>query len=73
MYELVIIHGDKEEVVFTTEDPREAELKRQQHIRSLTHGFAEVREAKEVKPAKEPKEPKESKESKESKEKKKKK
>jgi hypothetical protein len=49
MYELVITHGGKEEVVFTTEDPREAELKRQQHIRSLTQGFAEVREAKEKK------------------------
>lgn len=49
MYELVIISGDREESVFTTEDRRDAELRRQQHIRSFTQGYAEVREVKEKK------------------------
>ncbi|MCM0754648.1 hypothetical protein M7784_05250 [Desulfovibrio aminophilus] len=46
MYELVIVNGGKEEVIFVTEDPREAELKRQQHIRSMGQGYAEVRESR---------------------------
>lgn len=44
MYELVISQGSKEFVVFSSEDRRLVELKKEEHIRSGAPGFATVRE-----------------------------
>lgn len=46
MYELVIEHNGRQDVVFAGEDRRVVELVRQRHVRSLTPGEASIREAK---------------------------
>lgn len=45
MYELVIITESGEQVVFTSEDILEVELRKERHIRSMSEGVAEIREA----------------------------
>ena len=47
MYELVVVDKGKETVIFATDNELEAELRRQQHIRSLASGVAEVRKVKD--------------------------
>lgn len=43
MYELVIINGDKEDVVFVSESLGEVELRKEQFLRGMNHGVAEIR------------------------------
>jgi len=44
-YQLVLIHNGKkqEEVLFTSPKLLDVELKREQHARSITTGFVEIR------------------------------
>lgn len=49
MFELVIEHKGREQVVYSGEDRRIVELVRQRHVRSLTNGEAAIREAKAAK------------------------
>ncbi len=46
-YQLVLINGgkDKEEVLFSSPKLLDVELKREQHIRSVTTGYVEIRKA----------------------------
>ena len=46
-YQLVFIGSGKkkEEVLFTSPNMLEVELKREQHIRSITPGYVEIRKA----------------------------
>lgn len=48
-YQLVIITGDKEEIVFISDNKLNVELRRERFIRSLTPGYAEIREVKKPK------------------------
>ncbi len=50
MYELVHILGQGETAVSVTANNLDAELLRQRHLRSISPGIVEVREAKNVKP-----------------------
>lgn len=45
-YQLVIINGEKEEVVFISDNRLNVELRQERFIRSLTPGYAEIREVK---------------------------
>ena len=49
MYELVHILGDRETPVAVKANSLDAELQRQRHIRSISPGVVEVREAKSEK------------------------
>jgi hypothetical protein len=49
MYELVHILGQGETAVSVTANSLDAELLRQRHLRSITPGVVEVREAKAAK------------------------
>jgi hypothetical protein len=42
-YQLVLINGKKEEVLFSSPVLLDVELKREQHIRSITTGHVEIR------------------------------
>jgi hypothetical protein len=42
-YQLVLINGKKEEVLFSSPKLLDVELKREQHIRSITTGHVEIR------------------------------
>lgn len=42
-YQLVFINGKKEEVLFSSPVLLDVELKREQHIRSITTGQVEIR------------------------------
>lgn len=44
-YQLVLIQGNniKEEVLFSSPNLLDVELKREQHIRSITTGYVEIR------------------------------
>jgi len=44
-YQLVLIRPGKEEILFSSPNRLEAELQRERHIRSITPGFVEIREA----------------------------
>lgn len=44
-YQLVLINGKKEEVLFSSPKLLDVELKREQHIRSITTGYVEIRKA----------------------------
>lgn len=46
-YQLVLIQGNnvKEEVLFSSPKLLDVELKREQHIRSITTGYVEIRKA----------------------------
>ncbi|SNS09468.1 hypothetical protein SAMN04488503_2700 [Humidesulfovibrio mexicanus] len=44
-YQLVLIDGKKEEVLFSSSILLDVELKREQHIRSITTGHVEIRKA----------------------------
>ena len=46
MHELVHILGDRENAVAVTANSLDAELMRQRHIRSISPGVVEVRDAK---------------------------
>ncbi|MBN2140341.1 MAG: hypothetical protein JW718_04980 [Desulfovibrionaceae bacterium] len=45
MYEVVLIVAGREEVLATYDNRLEAELRREQHIRSVSEGYVEIREA----------------------------
>ena len=47
MWNLVIIVGEHEEIVYTSKDIRKVELHKQKHIRSMAPGFAEIRKAED--------------------------
>ena len=42
-YQLVLVNGKKEEVLFSSSILLDVELKREQHIRSITTGYVEIR------------------------------
>jgi hypothetical protein len=42
-YQLILINGKKEEVLFSSPKLLDVELKREQHIRSITTGYVEIR------------------------------
>jgi hypothetical protein len=44
-YQLILIRPDREEVLFTSPNRLDVELEREKHIRSITTGFVEIREA----------------------------
>lgn len=44
-FQLVLIRPGKEEILFTSPNRLETELQRELHIRSITPGFVEIREA----------------------------
>lgn len=45
MYNLVLIHNGKEEVIYNTEDYQIIRLEREKHKRSLRPGIVEIRDA----------------------------
>ncbi|XPV76514.1 MAG: hypothetical protein ACNI27_00985 [Desulfovibrio sp.] len=47
MWNLVIITDEREEIVYTAEDRRLVELRKEMHIRSMAPGFAEIRKAED--------------------------
>ena len=45
MYQLVLVYDNgREESIFISDDIREVELRKQNHIRSITEGIAEIRD-----------------------------
>ncbi len=44
-YQLVLIRSGKEEILFTSPKRLDVELEREKHIRSITTGYVEIREA----------------------------
>lgn len=44
-YQLILINGKTEEVLFSSPKLLDVELKREQHIRSITTGHVEIRKA----------------------------
>lgn len=44
-YQLILIRPGKEEILFTSEKRLDVELEREKHIRSITTGYVEIRQA----------------------------
>ena len=44
-FQLVYVRAGKEEIVFTSPNRLEVELQREKHIRSITTGYVEIRQA----------------------------